>query len=429
MNMRALTAALITLALAACTSTPTTTPTQAPTASPGASATAVVTPPASATPTLPPTPTIEPTATPTVTPTPAPTVEPTPVANWMEPELIAQGTFQETDIVVDSQGFVHGAAAGYGPDNRGIWYFTNASGSWASQRVSTPPREEQGDEYDGEPSIALDTDGSVWIAFARWSCWDCAPNPPESVFVATNASGAWSEAEQLADCMCGGPSLNVRDGIAYLAYHEYGGWYFGTRNWPVWYATNASGAWLTTQVTKKGATPQLALDADGSVQILYYAPNDIRLVTQLLDGSFGQVEILPGSSDGYDLDLAVDAGTGAMWAGWSQSSADHNHINVMVASRGPGGWSQPEMAIADGDLTGLGAGQGLLHASAVVSDLDHWGGLLYATNLSGSFATEKLAEAGGDTSSVALDASGRADLVYSIDEPKSDRGLWLVHHT
>jgi len=100
----------------------------------------------------------------------------------------------------------------------------------------------------------------------------------------------------------------------------------------------------------------------------------------------------------------------------------------MVASRGADGWSQPELAIVDGDLTSLAAGQGSVHASAVLSDPDHWGGLVYASNLSGPFATEKLAEAGGDTSALVVDAVGRAYVVYSVDEPKAERGLWLLVH-
>lgn len=425
MILRATAVALAALALAACMSTPppTGTPTISPTGTPSPTPTATLTPLA----TLPSIPTLEPTATPTQAPTPTPTIQPTPLSDWTAPELIARGDFNETDVAVDPQGAVHVAATGYGRHIRGIWYFTNTSGHWTSHQVSSPTR---GDKPgDGEPSIALDTDGSVWIAFARWTCWQCAPDSPDGTWYVTNASGTWSEPRQIAQDANLSPSLVVRDGIVHVAYNERTNSGHG-EDYPVWYSTNASGTWVTTQVARKGYAPQLSLDAEGGAQILYAAPNDIRLVTQRPSGDFGAPESLPGSTGQSGFEMAIDAGSGLMWAGWTQHPDDYSYINVMVARRGPDGWFQPELVLTNAYLTGL-AVSGIANVTASDNDPDDYMGLVYAWNAStdGSFHEDHLAPGGGGYSSIATGTLGRAYVVYVIEDPAlAQPGVWFTMH-
>jgi hypothetical protein len=354
-------------------------------------------------------------------------VQPTPLADWTGPELIASGDFNETDVVVDSQGTVHVAATGYGADIRGIWYVTNASGQWTSQQVSSPPPAEDGEQGDGEPSIALDSDGSVWIAFSRWTCWQCYPDSPDGTWYVTNASGTWSEPRQIAQAANLSPSLVVRDGIVHVAYNERTNLGHGD-DYPIWYSTNASGEWVTIQIARKGYAPRLSLDATGRFQILYVAPNDIRLATQRPSGDFGAPEALPGSAGGSGLAMAIEAGDGRMWAGWDQDTAGSS--NVMVARHNPEGWSQPELAITDGHISSLAA-DGFANVTASAAGPDAIDELIYAWNAApgGSFYQDQLAPAGGSYSSLATGTFGRAYVVYVIENPQLARpGIWFRMH-
>jgi hypothetical protein len=211
MKKRALTAALIVLALAACTATPTITPTPLPTVTTAPTETLAPTPPPTgshrttppwvATPTPRPTvsptttptatPTATPSATPTVAPSATPTVAPTPVA-WPAGNHISGGGFSQPAVAVDATGKVHIAATA--ADNEGIWYISNAGGSWVAQQVVAPwisDLDETG--VVGQPAIAVDPiDGSVWIAFVYWRCIECMPNGSEGVFTIDNVAGTWS---------------------------------------------------------------------------------------------------------------------------------------------------------------------------------------------------------------------------------------------
>lgn len=428
MNLRAPAVTLVVL-LAACTASPTVTPTA--TAPPTATPAPTLSPdtPPTATPTLAPTSTIAPTVPPTAHPTPSASPAPTPVATWTGPDLIASGSFRETDITVDPAGVARVAAAGSGAGNRGIWYLTNSSGTWTSEQVSIPPVEPglDGMQYDGEPSIALDGDGSVWIAFTRWACDDCAPNPSSGIFYVTNAGGTWSDPTQLSGDECSEPSLAVRDGVIHLAYSE--GMTPMLSNYPVWYGTDAGGDWALTRLARNGMTPRVVLDGAGLANVLYASTGGqtrtLRFVSQTPEGTFGEAETIPGAIDPYDLELTVDPITGTLWAGWSASSEDGAHIDAIVASRDGAGWSAPLIAMTDGDLTGLGVLGGTVQMVALQTSED-WGALLYSINTSGAFETSTIDQAGGDSSSLTLDSTGRPHIVFALSDPKAQRGLWYA---
>ena len=229
----------------------------------------------------------------------------------------------------------------------------------------------------------------------------------------------------MAGAQTNSPSLAVRDQSIYIAYAE--GMLPGQRHYPVWYGSDSGplGEWSVTRLARDGGFPQLMLDSDGAANVLF-SDNGIRYTEQLADGTLAAPDLLPGSVDGLNPLLAGDPATGTLWAAWSQFSADRNHINVLVSSRLSDGWSDPVVAVPDGDLTGLGVYDGTVHALGIRSDPDAWGGLLYTTNVGGSFEMSTISEAGGDTSSLAVDAIGRPHLVFALDQPRVDRGLWYT---
>jgi hypothetical protein len=353
-------------------------------------------------------------------------VQPTPLADWTGAELVARGVYVDPDIVFDSEGFIHIAAGGGEADNKGIWYFTNEGGYWTSQQVASPPPAEDGEQGDGEPSIALDTDGSVWIAFSRWTCWQCYPDSPDGTWYVTDASGTWSEPQQIAQDANLSPSLVVRDGIVHVAYNERTNLGHG-EDYPVWYSTNASGEWVTTQVVRKGASPQLAVDASGTVQILFLGPNDIRLATKRPSGDFSAPEPLSGSTGESSFEMAVDTSDGRMWVGWDEHTADS--YNVMVAEHGPNGWSQPLLALTEGHISGLAA-NGLVNVIASAAGPDARDELIYAWNAHAdhSFFQQHLEPSGGSGAAVAVGPYDRATVVYAIESPMEERGLWMRTH-
>lgn len=364
-----------------------------------------------------PTPGCEPTASPTAEPTATPTATPTPVARWTGPDLVVPGAFSDAALALDAAGHAHIAAAGSGTDNQGIWYVTNASGAWAKERVSIPPPVEgsEGYEYDGEPSIALDSDGSIWIAFTRWACSQCAPNPSDGIFLVTNAGGTWSEPIQMAGNQTSQPSLVARDGATYLAYAE--GMVPGLRSFPVWYRTDSS----LVRVARNGSNPQLWLDSNGSPRILFAAAGIRRAIEDT--GTF-YLESLPGSNGGMSPRYAFDPVTSSPAAAWSAYSSDQQHINVMYSGSQFGIWPDPTIAIPDGDVIGLGIYNGVVHLIAVKADPEDWGGLLYATNAGGDFAITVLDQFGGFDSALALDSAGRPHVVFAVEEPRAGRGIW-----
>jgi len=436
MNERALTAALILLALAACTSTPSLTPIPAPTATPATTEnptipssptpSAVPTPAPVATPTA--TPTVQPTATPTATatvaPSPTPTVAPT-LAPWPAAKHIAGGGFSQPAVAVDPSGNVHIAATA--ADNEGIWYLTNASGTWVEQQLVNPWNSDP--EMTGsvdEPTLAIDpSDGSVWVAFVYWQCADCGTGWPDGVYMVNNAGGTWSDPVAL-DTGDGAtyPSLAVRDGRMYLAWAVAGDYFH--RYGPVGFGTDASGSWDVRQIAKAGAFPRIAVQSDGRIGILF-GGSSVRYADQKGSGSF-ITERLPDTAGNVGSFahpvIAVDPISGDTWAAWTTHTGAYGNVNdVYVASHGPQGWSDPILAIPDGELIGLGVRDGLSQVTADKS------GVTYASDASGSFVEQVIASPSNFSwpdAAFVLQQSGRPLVVIARDIPSNQSGLWFL---
>ena len=101
---------------------------------------------------------------------------------------------------------MHVAYADWGP-NAGIWYATNAGGSWVRTRVSRSTA-------DWAPSIAMDGAGKLYVAFAR--AWFAAY---PGVYLTTNRSGSWVT-YQVDDADSGAPSLALDGTVPSIAYAD-----------------------------------------------------------------------------------------------------------------------------------------------------------------------------------------------------------------
>lgn len=276
----------------------------------------------------------------------------------------------------------------------------------------------------GQAAIAIDpSDRSVWIAFVYWRCTDCAPAGSSGIFTVNNAAGTWSEPVHRESTGAVSPSLAVRDGRVYLAWELPGD--YGHRYGPVVFGTDVSGAWQTQQLVQRGEQPSLLLKADGRVGVLFAGANAMRYADQKPNGSF-VIEHLPGTSGVaetlWDSLLAGDAVTGETWAAWTGGNSGVHP--VFLAKRGADGWSDPIAAVPDGDLSGLGVRDGVVHLTAEKST----GGLIYASNASGSFV-EQILEAARtywDDAAFAILPTGRPIVVIARDEPGNRSGMWFL---
>jgi hypothetical protein len=202
----------------------------------------------------------------------------------------------------------------------------------------------------------------------------------------------------------------------YLAWELPGN--YGHRYGPIVFGTDVSGAWQTQQLVQAGEQPNLVINAEGRVGVLFAGANAMRYAYQKVNGSF-VIEPLPGSSNTpgplWNSLLAVDAVNGDIWASWTGG---------FLAKRGASGWSDPIAAVS-GDLAGLAVRNGVVQLAAEKST----GGLVYATNGSGVFV-EQVVDASRtywDDAAFALLPTGRPIVVIARDEPDAGRsGMWFL---
>src|SRR5687768_9541635 len=149
-------------------------------------------------------------ATPAASPTSAPPVATAGPDGWTGPTRIARRFFDDLALAVDGDGAAHVAAA----SNAGIVYFTNQSGSWTRQRITTAPD----GGYDGRPEIAVDGE-TIVVAFARYAEWfcfgiGCAPQDFVGNFQLIGSDRGWSDPGAIPHL----GDMAVRDGVTHFAF-------------------------------------------------------------------------------------------------------------------------------------------------------------------------------------------------------------------
>jgi hypothetical protein len=403
---------------------PATSPT--PTAA-SASETPITSPPPSVTPTpsasaLPsPTPASTSTTPPISSPLPSPSATPASTASliagqWPVAALVGAGDFDDFDMAVDADGGVHIAAAiGIGAgDSRGIIYLTNSSGVWTDEQVTTAPPGQDDLEFDGEPDIAVDAEGTVWIAFTRYDCGGCTPTISEGVYVMSNVGGSWTQPEQIAGSQAYGPSLDVRAGVAHLAYS------FGQMpealTYPVYYATNKSGTWVSTRITTDARLAQVAVGLDGVARVAYITPTGVSLNSFPSADAFLTQQVPGPGENAEGLVHFVDP-AGRTHILWSELSP----VMHEVVQDQTGRWSEPADVIFD-----------LLTPDTITSD----GFELYSSARSfdqggawfvhGANGTGIQLAPGEVVTTDLVTAAGRLYFAYSLAGTEAAHGIWFT---
>jgi len=250
-------------------------------------------------------------------------------------------------LVVDAAGYLHIAGVlGRGSDQEfenAVMYWTNSSGEWTATRVT---------DWAGfaAPALAVDRDGTAWLAFSRDSVNDCTGCTPGPLLVTTNSSGRWSDPLVVGDGEFAQPSLAVLDGIAHLTY-EFAGYecWEGDEdagqtpmpgpNCGVHYATNGDGSWKATQLDADTFYPEaaLALGSDGVVRIAYGRVGGRRqdvygnAIEELVYGT-------RGASGSFDLSVISEAESLRSSGGEILLLSDVNNAPIVVVSSGAKHW-------------------------------------------------------------------------------------------
>jgi hypothetical protein len=366
--------------------------------------------------------------------TPAPTASPAPTARpdgWIVQKLFGASSYGQPSLAVDADGFVHASLV----RNGRIHYLTNRSGGWTAERVTTPAG------HDNEPSLALDSDGAVWIAFTRWApddpdlCRDVTDCfvPAEGVYYVTNKSGTWSDAQRLAPPESNSPRLAMRSGAVHLAYVA--STLCGELCAPgaVHYKTNSTGPWTDVAVGETTGTLEFALGSDGRAHLAYW--NWVDSDTEFNDLAVEYTAVDDGT--GSVTTETVRARGGSVWH-WAEQTLvsldaeDHPHLAaevviseewdtaVMYSTRGEDGWT--ELAPPPvGRLRALDVDQdGALHLFACCAR--------YLTNRSGDYEIIELvqAELGYDAiGDITVDRQGRPHTLFVINS-EDGNDLWYA---
>lgn len=178
--------------------------------------------------------------------------------NWGDMVGITPGNLfcSKPDIAVQTNGASHIVWLQGSGDAGEIYYATNSSGAWVTERITTNTT------MDIHPVIAVDGDN---IPHAAWAGFDTQSGEGK-IFYADRSSGAW-QIEVLSDSYIGdfwtgaAPSVSVSAaGIVQIAYR---GGDYGTYH--IHQATNATGDWVIQELTSGNLN-----DFNSSVRTDYY---------------------------------------------------------------------------------------------------------------------------------------------------------------
>jgi len=324
-------------------------------------------------------------------------------SGWVPPALIAEGRYLDVSLVMDGSGAAHVAAQG----SSGIWYLTNAGGSWTRERLTTTAPHEVHD------SVAIDgSDGSLWVAYAQRRD-DTAPNFSSAVAYVTNQSGAWSQpidipgsSELLALAVTGG-AIHLASNDQEAADPEDLSDIFR----PL-YVTNGGGDWAAVPVAERGYNLALRLAPDGGVELIVesWQPGSVDATVYLATGAGGGFELTP-LIESLPRDTQVAGALDA--AGVPHLFLGQGFPVTATYIRGLGdSQTEPESVPFMPDSIVFDS-QGALHGVE---------GDRYLTNVGGSFAAQNLAcGCEPNDAGIAVDAGSRPHVVVS-----SRDGIWYA---
>lgn len=345
---------------------------------------------------------------------------------WTGPTNVLRDYYPLSPSVVLTRGVFHVAylhERGAGSDvPSGIFYAANSGGTWHTRRITT------GDDFYARPSIAVDDQGFVSIAFAR-VCF-CTPFS-SSIWIATNRNGPWQLGRRTSGAQDVAPSLRYAGGALHLAFARVG---VG-----VIYQSKASGSWVSSTVTSAAGAchieqfPSLAVDGGGTAWVAYERPrfggcnsggsssSGIGVANDA-GGAFTSQAISTDTDDQLP-DLALD-GTGRPHVIFDRAGTGTMYARMT----GPGTWVTPVLAVDGNDASLVIDANGAAHIGY------EGDGPAYATNQNGTWTTTPLASYGVDSGTnspvrVVLANTGKARVLFARaegDGTEDSYGLYLA---
>jgi hypothetical protein len=327
-------------------------------------------------------------------------------------------------MVVTPDGVVHAAAA----LGDAIWHITNASGSWTGIPISIPP----GEQSDASPSIVIDSQGNLSVAFERRSEPDTFGQLPMGVYLITGGPSNWSEPAQVDEVMIREPSLAAKptndrlnlvggEDVPFDLVED-------GQSFPIHFIAGLPEDPDAERIANIGTDPALAIGPDGMARILLgdtigtLDERSLRFLTATSGAGDFEVANIPGTSN-YDTayDLAIDANNVAH-AVWTAEDGG------LYYSQGTGdAWTLPLLLQAD--LVSDEAGIGIDSAGSIhIVTASFSSGALYFTNRSGSFTAQQLHDDRTIHADLAIDGSGRAHILFvtADDEDFLPQELWFA---
>jgi len=360
------------------------------------------------------------------------------LVGWVGPERIATEHFDFARLVLDTDGYAHVAAAA----RNGLFYLTNQSGVWTSERVSSTV----GESYDGEPSIVIEGDASPAIAFTRFGRLRCTvvcePTGSEGIFFVRRQVGGWPEPALIVGRQRQEPALKSADGRLHLAFSRGD---FNSRS--IGYATETDEEWTTDEVAN-GRSPSVQIGSDGLARISFVADGKLYYAAQDGGGLF-EMELVPGDWNATSPLLVLDGVDDPEIVFYNDIEQQDPSCGALYLRRTQAGtWSGGSRLFADDEFCHLIAEDidrdtdGALH---VISLYDESGpGVSYATNAGGSFRAVRIREPGRTTddgprsaSALSVDGAGRPHVLFTVSEagayeidegevPPDVDGLWYA---
>jgi hypothetical protein len=334
--------------------------------------------------------------------------------------LAEDGPFEDVAMAVDADRNAHLVGASVtGATQNGIVYMTDSSGRWIPEGLTNQVEGVDAQDHDGDVAIAVDPDGTVWVAFTRFGQGDSLQAPALQTFVMRNINGTWSAPVVVAGAGSNSVSMAARGGVLHLAYVV--GQPLDASPQQVYYANNSTGAWEAQLISDDGSAPQLRLGADGLPRIAYGTPDGVRLVVMGTDGP--EPDLPPGPSAGGADSVLLDVRGDNEYLVWR----DIETSVYFHTSRTPIGWTATT-AVPVGDvIPDAMVVDGVDESSMQIAGRSEPGGALYVFGVAGPAGSAPLIEGDADDSDLVLSGGG-LHVVYAYSGTAQTAGIWFLSH-
>jgi subtilisin family serine protease len=351
-----------------------------------------------------------------------------PAGTWSAAQRAFDGVTYRAAIALDGGGKAHvaiGVMDGFNTID-GVMYATNKSGAWATKSVEGAQA--------GFPSIAVDPTGKVGIAYRRHT------GAPVGIVVALESAGTFAKSfvRTFSDGAGAGNLAHAIDGNGHS--HVILGRGMGSSSPGVWYATNASGAWLLQKVAHGFPNAAaIAVDATGRPHIAFTqqpqeqagAPVTTRVGYAVRTAGSWSVKTVSTASYGDGVAIALDAaGTPSiLWP-------DGPGTRLRHARPAGTGWTTENAYSGPGtqirEMSALIDPSGVLHVAFDASFAGVPGSrLMYAKRSGDTWANGTVAGGGAYHfyPSIARTPSGTLWIVDMRSGPAHADGVWAYSRT